>query len=95
MHDCVGDIGDMEDATLANCTALRPLALKLANVYKPCDLQVKKTALMERIGDTHGMRSRRKETTADWLVRVPYRLEYCDHPLLSYCGVVTLLEKHE
>ena len=46
LHDCVGDIGDMEDATLADCTALRPLALKLAKVYKPCVLQAKKTELM-------------------------------------------------
>ena len=32
-HDCVDDIGTMPDATAADCTALRPLALKLATVY--------------------------------------------------------------
>ena len=85
----------MEDATLADSTALLSLARKLANVYKPCALQVKKTELMEGVGDTHGLRSRRKEDIVDWLVRVLYRLECCDHPLLSYCGVVALLEKHQ
>ena len=85
----------MADATAADCTALRPLALKLAKVCKPCALQVKKTELMEGVGDTHGMRSRRKGDIVDWLVRVLYRLGYCEHPLLSYCGVVFLLEKHE
>ena len=96
LHDCLGDIGDvnMEDATAADCTALRPLALKLAAAYQPCALQVKKNELMEGAGDTHGIKSRRKEDIVDWLVRVLYRLEYCDHPLLSYCGVVALLEKH-
>ena len=146
LHDCVDDIGTMAEATAADCTALRPLALKLATVYKPCVLQVKKISkrlnswkagwqpvvysktrlvkaawcllriatpcavlrrltvvaghpaakLMEGVGDTHGIRSRRKEDIVDWLVRVWYRLESCDHPLLSYCGVVALrlLEKH-
>ena len=47
LHNCVGDMGDMEDATTADCTALRPLALKLAKVYKPCALVVKKTELMK------------------------------------------------
>ena len=46
MHGCVGEIEDVEDATQADCTALRPLALKLAKVYKPCALVVKKTELM-------------------------------------------------
>ncbi len=87
----------MEDATAADCTALLPLALKLAAVYKPCALQVKKTELMEGVGDTHGLRSRRMEYIVDWLVRVRvlYRLEYYDHGLLTYAGVVALLEKHE
>ena len=78
-----------------NCTALRPLALKLAKVYKPCALVVKNTELMEGVGDTHGLRPRRKEDIVDWLVRVLYRLEYCNHGLMTYCGVVALLEKHE
>ena len=95
LHDCVGDVGDMEDATTADCTASGPLALKLAKVYKPCALQVKKTELMEGVRNTHGIRSRRKEDNVEWLVQVMYRLEYCNHPLMSYCGVITLLKKHE
>ena len=84
LHDCVEDIGTMAEATAVDCTALRPLALKLAAVDKPCALQVKTTELMEEVGDTHGMRSRRKDDSVDWLVRVLYRLDYCDHPLLTY-----------
>ena len=72
-----------------------PLALKLAKVYKPCALVVKKTELMEGVADTHGIRPRRKEDIVDWLIRVLYKLEYYDHGLLTYAGVVTLLEKHE
>ena len=86
---------DMEDATNADCTALWPLALKLAKVYNPSALVFKKTELMEGVGGTHGLRPRREEDIADWLVRVLYRLEYCNHGLLTYCGVVALLEKHE
>ena len=58
---------------------------------------VKKTELMEWLADTHGIRARRKEDIADWLVRALYRPEYFDHGLLTYAsaGVVTLLEKHE
>ena len=94
LHDCMDDIGAMAEVTAATCTSLRPLALKLATVYKPCALQVKTTEHMEGVGDTHGIQSMRKEDIVDWLVRALYRLEYCDHPLLSYCGVVALLEKH-
>ena len=75
-------------------TAL-PYGPSLARVYKPCALQVKKAELVEGLGNTHGIRPRRKEDVADWLVRVLYRLEYCEHPLRSYCGVVALLEKFE
>ena len=56
---------------------------------------VKKTELMEGVADTHGLRPRRKEDIVDWLVRVLYKLEYYDHGLLTYAGVVALLEKHE
>ena len=56
-----------------------------------------KTELVEGLADTHGIRAKRKEDIVDWLVRVLYRprLEYYDHGLLTYAGVVTLLEKHE
>ena len=81
----------------SDCAALRPLALKIAKVYKPCALVITKTELMEGLADTRGIRTRRKENIVDWLVRVLYRLEYFDHGLLTYAGVirVTLLEKHE
>jgi len=46
----------MADATTADCTAPQPLALKLAKVYKPCALQIKKTELMEGVGDAHGLK---------------------------------------
>ena len=92
-----GVTGEMDDheAKDADCSALRPLALKMAKVYKPCALVVKKTELMEGGGDTHGMRPRRKEDIVDWLIRVLYKLEYYDHGLLTYAGVVTLLKKYE
>ena len=61
MHDAAGATEEMNDAKEADCTALRPLALKLAKAYKPCALVVKKTELMEGVGDTHGLRPRRKE----------------------------------
>ena len=69
--------------------------MKIAKVYKPCAPVVKKIELMEGLADTHGIRTKRKEDIVDWLVRVLYRLEYFDHALLTYAGVVTLLEKHE
>ena len=69
--------------------------MKIANVYEPCALVVKQTELVEGLADTHDIRARRKEDIVDWLVRVMYRLEYFDHGLLTYAGVVTLLEKHE
>ena len=68
LHGCVEDTWAMADATrptTAACTALRPLALKLSTVYKPCALQIKKTELMEGVSDTHGLRSRRKESPVD------------------------------
>ena len=85
----------MAEAKAADCAALRPLALKLATVYKPCALLVKKSELMEGAADTHGIRPRRKEDIADWMIRVLYNLEYFDHGLLTYAGVITLLEKRE
>jgi hypothetical protein len=60
----------------SDCEALRPLALKIAKVYKPCALVVKRTELMEGLADTHGIRTKRKADIVDWLVRVLYRLEY-------------------
>ena len=63
----------MAEAKAADCAALR-LALKIAKVYKPCALVVKKTELMDGVADTHGIRPRRKEDIADWLTRVLYKL---------------------
>ena len=95
LHDVSGETGEMGDAKDADCAALRPLALKLVKVYKPCALVVKKTKLMEGVADTHGIRPRGKEGIVDWLIQVLYKLGYYDHGLLTYAGVVTLLEKHE
>ena len=71
--------------------------MKVAKVYKPCALVVTKTKLMEGVADAHGIRPRRKDDTAGWLTRVLYKLEYFDHGLvlLTYAGIVALLEKHE
>ena len=77
LHVISGETGEMDDAKDADCTALRPLALKIAKVYKPCALVVKKTELMEGVADTHGIRPRRKGDIVDWLIRVLYKLEYC------------------
>ena len=55
LKDCVDDTSSMHDAPEADCTAIRPLALKLEKVYKPCALQIRKTELMEGVGHTHGM----------------------------------------
>ena len=95
LHGVAGEEVEMDDAKEADGTALRPLALKLAKVYKPCALVVKKTKLMEGVGDTHSLRPRRKEDIVDWRIRVLYMLEYYEHGLLTYAGVVAPLEKHE
>ena len=50
---------------------------------------------MAGVGDTHGLRPRRKEDIVDWLERVLYKLEHCNYGLLTYAGVVALLEEHE
>ena len=49
---------------------------------------------MEGVANAHGIRPRRKEDIVDWLVRVLCKLEYYDHGLLTYAGVVTLLERN-
>ena len=89
MHDVAGETDELDDAKESDCAALRPLALKLAKVYKPCALVVKKTDLMEGVADTHGIRPRRKEDIVDWLVRVLYKLEYYNLRILTY-GLVYL-----
>ena len=95
LHDIPEEAVEVAEPKSSDCEALRPLALKIAKVYKPCALVVKRTELMEGLADTHGIRCKRKEDIVDWLVRVLYRLEYYDHGLLTYAGVVALLEKHE
>ena len=60
LYDVAGETEEMDDAKESDCTALRPLALKLAKGYTPCALVVKKTELMEGVGDTDGLRPRRK-----------------------------------
>ena len=49
LHDISGETGEMDDAKAADCTALRPPALKLAKDYKHCALVVKKAELMEGV----------------------------------------------
>ena len=95
LHDISGETGEMDEAQNADCSALRPLALKMAKVYNPCALVVKKTGFVEGVGDTHGMRPRRKGDIADWLMRVLYLLGYGDHGPLAYAGVVALHDKYE
>ena len=63
LHDISGDTEVVAEPKSSDCAALRPLALKIAKVYKPCALVVKKTKLMEGVADTHGIRAKRKE---DW-----------------------------
>ena len=41
----------------------------------------KGTELTEGVRDAHGIRSRRREDIVDWLIRVSYKLEYCEHPI--------------
>ena len=60
LHAVAGETQEMGDTKEADCAALRPLSLKLAKVYKPCALVAKTAELMERVGDTHGLRPRRK-----------------------------------
>ena len=95
LQDIPDEAEEVAEPKGSDCDALRPLALKIAKVYKPCALVVKKTELMEGLADTHGIRAKRKEDIVDWLIRVLYRLEYYEHGLLTYAGVVALLEKHE
>ena len=76
-------MADMEDNANADCTARRPLALKLAEVDKPCSLVARKTGLMEGVGDTHGLRPRRRGGVVDWPVRMSRRLEYYNHGILQ------------
>ena len=90
LHDISGETEVLTEPKGSDCAALRPLALKIAKVYKPCALAVKKAELMEGLADTHGIRAKRKEGVVGWLTRVLYKLEYFGH-----AGVVTLLEKHE
>ena len=42
LHDIAGETEHMDDAKESDCTALRPIALKLAKIYTPCALMVKK-----------------------------------------------------
>ena len=95
LHDIPDEAEEVAEPKGSDCDALRPLALKIAKVHRPCALVVKNTELMEGLADTHGIRAKRKEDIVDWLIRVLYRLEYFEHGLLTYAGVVALLEKHE
>ena len=47
LHDILGEREMAVEPKGSDCAALRPLALKIATVYKPCALVVKKTELMQ------------------------------------------------
>ena len=70
----IGETEVVAEPKSSDCAALRPLALKIAKVYKPCALVVKKTELMEGVADTHDIRAKSKEDIVDWLTRVLYKL---------------------
>ena len=83
----------------SDCTALEPLAAKLAKVYEPCSMLVRQTELMEGLGSTYSqnydIRPRQNECLEDWFVKVLYRLEYCDLQFQDVEGVMTILETCE
>ena len=83
----------------SDCTALEPLAKKLAKVHEPCSTLVRQTELMEGLGSTYSqnydIRPRRKESLDDWFVKVLYRLGYCDLQLQDVEGVMAILETCE
>ena len=66
----------------SDCTALIPLATKMAKVYEPCSILVRQTELMEGLGSMYSqnydIRPRRKEGLVDCFTKVLYRLEWCD-----------------
>ena len=65
LHAMSGETEVAVEPKGSDCAALRPLVLKIAKVYKPCALVVKKTELMEGLADTHGIRTKRKEDIVD------------------------------
>ena len=83
----------------SDCTALAPLATKLAKVYEPCSMLVRQTELMEGLGSTYSqnydIRPRRGESLKDWFAKVLYRLEYCDMQFQDVDGVMAILETYE
>jgi hypothetical protein len=83
----------------SDCTALAPLAMKLAKVYEHCSLLVRQTELMEGLGSTYSqnydLRPRRGESLKDWFAKVLYRLEYCDMQFQDVEGVMAILETYE
>ena len=60
------------------CTALLPLAAKIAKAYEPRSKVIQQTELMEGLRDIYDIRPRRKESVVDWLTEVPCRLEWRD-----------------
>ena len=83
----------------SDCTALDPLAAKLANVYESCSILVQQTELVEGLGSTYSqnydIRPRRAEDLKDWFAKVLYRLEYCDLQFQDVEGVMAILETCE
>jgi hypothetical protein len=83
----------------SDCTALEPLAKKLARVYEPCSMLVRQTELIEGLGSTYSqnydIRPRQHESLENWFVKVLYRLEYCDLQFQDVEGVMAILETCE
>ena len=83
----------MAEATAADCTAQRPLTLKLAAVYEPCALQVTRLKSWKEpaIPMTYGGGERGTLLAAG--TNIFYRLGYCAHRPTAR-GAVALLEQH-
>ena len=85
----------------SDCTALIPLATKMAEVYEPCPMAilVRQTELMEGLGSTYSqnydIRPRRKEGSMDWSTKVLYKLQWRDIQFQDEEGVMAILETRE
>ena len=97
--EAVEHFQESEYPNRSDCTALAPLATKLAKVYEPCSTLVRQTELMEGLGSTccqnYDIRPRRGESLKDWFAKVLYRLEYCDMQFQDVDGVMAILETCE
>ena len=89
-HDKEGDPPRRSD-----CTALLPLASKVAIMYEPCSIVIQQIELMKGLGDIYDIRPGRKESLVDWLTKVLFRLKWCDLVFQDDDGVIAVLEFSE